>query len=105
MPVQHTYLTYGPLLNGVTQVIYEGVPAYPQPNRIWQIVERHRVSSSSILDRGRKFEKAHSTVARQPPYKNTLCQEHMRGEQIRIETHTSAPPLVVLFNVTVSLVC
>lgn len=43
--MQHTYLTYGPMLNGVTQVIYEGVPAYPKPNRIWQIVEKYKVIS------------------------------------------------------------
>ena len=43
MFVQHTYLTYGPLCNGVTQVIYEGVPAYPQPDRVWRIVDKYQV--------------------------------------------------------------
>ena len=40
----HTYVTYGPLLNGATQVIYEGAPTSPTPGRFWEIVERYRVS-------------------------------------------------------------
>ncbi|KAL0052399.1 hypothetical protein WJX82_001519 [Trebouxia sp. C0006] len=39
----HTYLTYGPLLNGAQNVIFEGVPTYPDPSRCWQIVEKHKV--------------------------------------------------------------
>jgi len=40
----HTYLTYGPASNGVTQVMFEGVPTWPQPNRFWEIVEKYKVS-------------------------------------------------------------
>eukprot|EP00178_Gracilaria_changii_P012896 TRINITY_DN3632_c0_g1_i1.p1 TRINITY_DN3632_c0_g1~~TRINITY_DN3632_c0_g1_i1.p1 ORF type:complete len:757 (+),score=109.59 TRINITY_DN3632_c0_g1_i1:282-2273(+) len=40
----HSYVTYGPLLNGATQVLYEGVPNYPSPARLWQIVEHYRVA-------------------------------------------------------------
>lgn len=40
----HSYVTYGPLLNGATQVIYEGVPNYPNPARLWQIVETYKVN-------------------------------------------------------------
>eukprot|EP00891_Asterochloris_glomerata_P007593 jgi/Astpho2/7593/Aster-02498 len=39
----HTYLAYGPLLNGATNVVYEGVPNYPDPGRCWQIVAKHKV--------------------------------------------------------------
>ena len=39
----HTYLTYGPLLSGAQNVIFEGVPTYPDPSRCWQIVEKHKV--------------------------------------------------------------
>lgn len=39
----HTYLTYGPLLNGAQSVIFEGVPTYPDASRCWQIVEKHKV--------------------------------------------------------------
>ncbi|MFP4295911.1 MAG: acetate--CoA ligase [Halothiobacillaceae bacterium] len=40
----HTYVTYGPLAIGATQVIFEGVPSYPDGGRFWQMVERHGVS-------------------------------------------------------------
>lgn len=40
----HTYTVYAPLLNGVTTVIYEGVPDWPIPDRWAQIIERHKVS-------------------------------------------------------------
>uniref|UniRef100_A0A915Q709 Acetyl-coenzyme A synthetase n=1 Tax=Setaria digitata TaxID=48799 RepID=A0A915Q709_9BILA len=41
----HSYLVYGPLLNGLTCVMYEGVPSYPTPARIWQIVEKYKVTT------------------------------------------------------------
>ena len=41
----HTYEIYGPLANGVTQVIYEGVPNAPHPGRHFEIIERYRVTS------------------------------------------------------------
>ncbi|KAF1048771.1 acetate--CoA ligase [Xylophilus sp.] len=40
----HTYVAYGPLAAGATQVIFEGVPTYPDAGRFWQIIERHKVS-------------------------------------------------------------
>jgi len=40
----HTYVTYGPLLNGATQVVFEGVPSYPTPSRLWEIVDKYQVS-------------------------------------------------------------
>jgi acetyl-CoA synthetase len=40
----HTYVTYGPLANGATIMLYEGAPVYPEPDRFWDIIERHRVS-------------------------------------------------------------
>jgi acetyl-CoA synthetase len=40
----HSYLVYGPLSNGVTNVMFEGVPTYPEPNRFWQIIEQHKVN-------------------------------------------------------------
>lgn len=39
----HSYLTYGPLLNGATQVMYEGVPNYPDHSRFWEIIDKHKV--------------------------------------------------------------
>jgi acetyl-CoA synthetase len=40
----HSYVAYGPLANGSTQLIFEGVPMYPHAGRFWQMIERHRVS-------------------------------------------------------------
>ena len=40
----HTYVVYGPLANGATTVMFEGVPSYPDYSRFWQIVDRHGVS-------------------------------------------------------------
>jgi acetyl-CoA synthetase len=39
----HSYIVYGPLTNGTTSVMYEGVPNYPNPERWWEIVERYKV--------------------------------------------------------------
>ena len=40
----HSYIVYGPLSNGATQVIYEGVPNFPGNDRLWSIVEKYKVS-------------------------------------------------------------
>jgi acetyl-CoA synthetase len=40
----HSYLVYGPLANGATCVVFEGVPTYPDASRFWQVVDRHRVT-------------------------------------------------------------
>jgi len=40
----HSYIVYGPLANGATCVMFEGVPNYPHPDRFWQMVEKYRVN-------------------------------------------------------------
>lgn len=40
----HTYIVYGPLLAGATCVMFEGVPTYPEADRFWQVVEKHKVN-------------------------------------------------------------
>ena len=40
----HTYVAYGPLAAGCTQVIFEGIPTYPNAGRFWQMIEKHKVS-------------------------------------------------------------
>ena len=40
----HSYILYGPLLNGATTVIFEGVPSYPNFSRFWEVIEKHKVS-------------------------------------------------------------
>ena len=40
----HSYIAFGPMLNGATQVFFEGVPTYPDAGRFWEVVDKHRVS-------------------------------------------------------------
>jgi acetyl-CoA synthetase len=40
----HSYLVYGPLLNGATTLMFEGVPNYPDPGRFWQVCDKHGVN-------------------------------------------------------------
>ena len=39
----HSYIVYGPLANGATTLIFEGVPSYPDASRFWQVVDKHKV--------------------------------------------------------------
>ena len=40
----HSYILYGPLLNGATTVIFEGVPSYPNYSRFWEVIEKHKIT-------------------------------------------------------------
>ncbi len=40
----HTYIVYGPLANGATSVMFEGVPTYPDASRFWEVCDRHQVT-------------------------------------------------------------
>jgi acetyl-CoA synthetase len=39
----HSYIVYGPLANGATTLMFEGVPNYPDPSRFWQVIDKHNV--------------------------------------------------------------
>ncbi|HFB54347.1 MAG TPA: acetate--CoA ligase, partial [Hellea balneolensis] len=41
----HSYIVYGPLANGTTTVMFEGVPTYPDASRFWQVVDTHKINS------------------------------------------------------------
>jgi acetyl-CoA synthetase len=41
----HSYITYGPLSNGATSLMFEGIPTYPDAGRFWEIVEKHQVTA------------------------------------------------------------
>ena len=41
----HSYVAYGPLAMGATQVIFEGVPTYPDAGRFWEIIQKHKVTT------------------------------------------------------------
>ena len=40
----HSYIVYGPLQNGATTVLYEGAPNFPEPDRFWQMIDKHQVN-------------------------------------------------------------
>jgi acetyl-CoA synthetase len=40
----HTYILYGPLLQGATTLMFEGIPTYPDPGRFWQVIDKHSVN-------------------------------------------------------------
>jgi acetyl-CoA synthetase len=40
----HSYIVYGPLANGATTVMFEGVPTYPSVSRFWEVIDKHKVS-------------------------------------------------------------
>ena len=40
----HTYILYGPLSNGATSLMFEGIPTYPSPSRFWEICDKHKIS-------------------------------------------------------------
>ncbi len=40
----HSYIVYGPLANGATTLMFEGIPTYPSPSRFWDVVDKHKVN-------------------------------------------------------------
>jgi len=40
----HTYMVYGPLCNGATSIMFEGIPTYPDAGRFWEVIDRHQVT-------------------------------------------------------------
>ncbi|MBO2927030.1 acetate--CoA ligase [Metapseudomonas otitidis] len=40
----HSYIVYGPLANGATTLVFEGVPSYPDASRFWQVIDKHKVN-------------------------------------------------------------
>merc|ERR1711907_203019 len=65
----HTYLTYGPLLNGVTTLVFEGVPTYPDAGRCWSIVDKHKVT---------QFYTAPTAIRSLMGFGNDWVKEHKR---------------------------
>jgi acetyl-CoA synthetase len=64
----HSYIIYGPLANGATTLMYEGVPNWPTPSRMWEVVDRHQVeilytaptALRALMREGEKYVKATS---------------------------------------------
>jgi acetyl-CoA synthetase len=64
----HSYLVYGPLLNGVSSVVFEGIPTYPDAGRFWSVVDKLKVNIfytaptaiRSLMAQGLEFVKPHA---------------------------------------------
>ncbi|MEM9012307.1 MAG: acetate--CoA ligase [Pseudomonadota bacterium] len=63
----HSYIVYGPLANGATTLMFEGVPTYPDAGRFWQVCAKHKVTTfytaptaiRALMGQGEEFVKAH----------------------------------------------
>jgi acetyl-CoA synthetase len=72
----HSYVVYGPLANGATQVLYEGTPDTPHPGRWWEIVERYKVS---ILYTAPTAIRSFMKMGRQIPHEFNLRSLRLLG--------------------------
>ena len=63
----HSYIVYGPLLNGATTVMFEGVPSFPNYSRFWKVIEKHKINQfytaptaiRALAKQGNEFVKPH----------------------------------------------
>ncbi|WP_120338164.1 acetate--CoA ligase [Cryobacterium soli] len=72
----HSYVVYGPLANGATQVLYEGTPDTPHPGRWWEIIEKYQVS---ILYTAPTAIRTFMKIGRQEPQKFDLTSLRLLG--------------------------
>lgn len=72
----HSYVVYGPLANGATQVLYEGTPDTPHPGRWWEIIQKYRVS---ILYTAPTAIRTFMKIGRQEPQKFDLTSLRLLG--------------------------
>jgi len=81
----HTYLTYGPMLNGVSQVVFEGVPSYPDPSRLWEIIDKYKVSQFYTAPTAIRALMKEGDMWTAPYFLNTLRVLGTVGEPINPE--------------------
>ncbi|MCW8961632.1 MAG: AMP-binding protein, partial [Ignavibacteriaceae bacterium] len=82
----HSYSIYGPLLNGVTTFLYEGVPIYPEPDKYWQQVSKYRIN---ILYLNPTTIRALSKLGNEWVFKHDISSLRLlgiKGETIKPET-------------------
>lgn len=76
----HTYVAYGPLAMGATQIIFEGIPTYPNAGRFWQMIEKHKVSIFYTAPTAiRSLIKASETTAEVHPKQSDLSSLRILG--------------------------
>lgn len=72
----HSYVVYGPLANGTTVFMYEGAPNFPEPDRFWDIIERHKIN---ILYTAPTAIRAFIKWGEQHPLKHDLSSLRLLG--------------------------
>jgi acetyl-CoA synthetase len=72
----HSYIVYAPLLLGVTSLLYEGAPAFPQPDRWWAMIEKHKVS---VLYTSPTAVRAHMRLGEEHPEKHPMKSLRLLG--------------------------
>jgi acetyl-CoA synthetase len=72
----HSYVVYGPLSNGATSLMYEGAPNWPEPDRFWDIIERHKIN---ILYTAPTAIRAFTKWGEQWPLKHDLSSLRLLG--------------------------
>jgi acetyl-CoA synthetase len=72
----HSYIVYAPLILGITSIIYEGAPAYPEPERWWKMVEKHKVT---VLYTSPTAIRAHMRLGEEHPQKCNLDSLRLLG--------------------------
>ncbi len=82
----HSYSIYGPLLNGVTTFLYEGIPIYPEPDKYWQLISKYRIN---ILYLNPTTIRALSKLGNDWIFKHDLSSLRLlgiKGETIKTDT-------------------
>jgi len=72
----HSYIVYAPLMLGISSVMYEGAPAYPQPDRWWSIIEKYKVS---VFYTSPTSIRAHMRLGEEWPKKHDLSSLRLLG--------------------------
>jgi acetyl-CoA synthetase len=76
----HSYIVYGPLACGATQVVFEGVPTFPHPGRFWEMIDRHKVNIFYTAPTAiRSLVRAGETVPDHHPKKYDLSSLRLLG--------------------------
>jgi len=72
----HSYIVYGPMLNGATQIMYEGVPTYPGPDRLWSLVDKYK---ATVFYTAPTAIRAFMKVGEEHPKKHDLSSLRLLG--------------------------
>ncbi len=78
----HSYIVYGPLINGATSFMYEGAPSYPHPDRWWELIEKHGIS---IFYTAPTAIRAHMRLGDEWPKKRDMSLSTPAGKRRRTD--------------------